>query len=336
MRRFLAPEPEGPVAAGKSPSFSVLIRTYQAADSVAEAVESALAQTQPPFEVVVYDDGSTDGTEDVLRPYRDRIVYLWRENAGAPLAFNRAVEAARGEFVVVLDADDAYQPERLEALGELASARPDLDIVTTDAAWESGGRVIGRFNGDGNRFEVDDQRGVILDRCFILAPALRREAVVAVGGHDPQLPSASDWDCWLRMILNGSKAGSVDEPLHRYRLREDSLSDDRLSAFRERVTLLENLRTEPALLPDDRDRLELALARHRRTLAVAEACEAARRGAGDARVLALAVAREPGHGRRMRAKAAALAAAPAALRPWLVDRLEFPSSLARREVGGSG
>ena len=91
MRRFLVPEADGPVEPGAPPSFSVLIRTYQSADTVGEAVESALGQTLPPFEVVVYDDGSTDGTADVLRPYGDRIRYLWRENAGAAAAFNGGV-----------------------------------------------------------------------------------------------------------------------------------------------------------------------------------------------------------------------------------------------------
>ncbi len=76
MRRFLVPESDGPVKAGEPPTFSVLIRTHQLAETVGDAVESALAQTLPPFEVVVCDDGSTNRTEDVLRPYGDRIVYL--------------------------------------------------------------------------------------------------------------------------------------------------------------------------------------------------------------------------------------------------------------------
>ena len=184
MRRFLVPEADGPVEPSAPPSFSVLIRTYQNADTVVEAVESALNQTLPPFEIVVYDDGSTDGTDDVLRLYGDRIRYFRRENAGAAEAFNRGLEAARGDFVVVLDADDAFEPERIEALSELATARPDLDIVTTDAAWESEGRVVGRFNSEANPFEVENQRAAILERCFIVAPGVRRSAVLGVGGQD--------------------------------------------------------------------------------------------------------------------------------------------------------
>ncbi len=187
----------------------------------------------------------------MLRLYGDRIHYLRRENAGAAEAFNRGLEAARGDFVVVLDADDAFEPERIEALSELATARPDLDIVTTDAAWESEGRVVGRFNSEANPFEVENQRAAILERCFIVAPGVRRSAVLGVGGQDAGLEVSADWDCWIRMILGGSKAGSVDEPLLVYRLRQGSVSSDRLLSFQHRVDMLEHLRTNRALLGED-------------------------------------------------------------------------------------
>ena len=335
MRRFLVPEPDGTVEPGKPPSFSVLIRTYQNADTVAEAVDSALGQTLPPYEVVVYDDGSTDGTDDAVRPYGDRVRYLRRDNSGAAGAFNGGVEAASGDFVVVLDADDAFEPERIEALSELATARPDLDIVTTDAAWESGGQVVGRFNGTTNPFEVENQRAAILERCFIVAPGVRRSAVLRVGGQDAELQVSADWDCWIRMILGGSKAGSVDEPLLLYRLREGSVSSDRIVSFQHRVDMLEHLRTNRALRNDDLTALDAALSRHRRTLALAKALDAAQRGGGDARKLALAVARDESHGRKTRLKAAVLAAAPSSARPRLVARLGFPPRLSRRQVGGS-
>ena len=311
-----------------------MIRTYQNADSVVEAVESALNQTLPPFEIVVYDDGSTDGTEDVLRAHRDRIVYLRQENVGSAQAFNEAAKVATGEFVVVLDADDVFEPGRIEALSELAAARPDLDILATDASWESEGRVIGRFNSEANPFEVEDQRAVILDRCFIIAPAVRRIPMLAIGGQDSELEHSSDWDLWMRMILHGSKAGLVDEPLMRYRMRDGSISSNRLQAFATRVEILERLQRNPALRGEDLVPLDRALSRHRQTLALAEAYDAAHRGAPDARALALAVARERAHGRRTRSKAVALAASPSALRPWLVDRLGL-APRPRREAGSS-
>lgn len=118
------------------PTFSVAIAAYQAAGTVGQAVASALAQTLPPVDVAVCDDGSTDEIDAALAPYRDRIVLVRQENRGEAAAKNAAARATSGEFVAFLDADDLYYPERLAALGELAAARPDLDVLTTNADLE--------------------------------------------------------------------------------------------------------------------------------------------------------------------------------------------------------
>src|SRR5881397_737144 len=165
MSRFLAP-PERPAEPGPPPSFSVIIAAYQAAHTIGEAVESALEQTSPPHEVIVCDDGSTDDLAGTLTPYGGRIVLLRKENGGAASARNVALRAASGEFVAQLDSDDAFLPTRLEALGELAGARPDLDILATDANFEVDGHVVGRFYGS-QPFPIEHQRTAIFDRCFV-------------------------------------------------------------------------------------------------------------------------------------------------------------------------
>lgn len=163
MRRIVAPEPALPVERGPFPTFSVIIAAYEASKFIGAAVESALSQTRPPHEVVVCDDGSTDDLAGALRPYVDRIRLLRQENRGEGAAKNAAARAATGDFVVVLDADDRFFPERLEALGELASLRPDLDILTTDALMANDdGRVLGRYQHDQATFVTGDQRLGIL------------------------------------------------------------------------------------------------------------------------------------------------------------------------------
>src|SRR5881392_536210 len=116
MSRFLAPPPEEPVEADAPPRFSVLVPAYNAAATVAESVESALGQTAPPHEVVVCDDGSTDDLAGALAPYLDCIVLVRKENGGGASALNAAAARATGDFLVVLDSDDAYLPTRLEAM----------------------------------------------------------------------------------------------------------------------------------------------------------------------------------------------------------------------------
>ena len=147
-RVFRVPPPIGEVEPGPVPTFSVVIATYNSAATIAEAIESALAQTLPPLEVIVGDDGSTDHTAAALEPYWERIRYFRQEHRGVASARNAALGMARGEFFAVLDADDAYLPERLEALAALSAVRPDLDLLSTDLVYEVDGRPVGSLRGD--------------------------------------------------------------------------------------------------------------------------------------------------------------------------------------------
>ena len=176
---FLAPAPEPGLQPGPVPTFSVVIPAYQAADTVGEAVASVFAQTVAPEELIVVNDGSTDDIEGALAPYRERITLISKENGGRASALNLGVGEAKGEYVSFLDADDAYQPERIEALGALASIRPDLDLLVTDASLEVEGRIVGRFCAE-TPFAVEDQRLAILDRCFIVCPCVRRASLLDV------------------------------------------------------------------------------------------------------------------------------------------------------------
>src|SRR5262249_14579403 len=130
---YLAPKAVAATPARATPTFSVVIAAYNVADVISGAIESALDQSHAPHEVIVCDDGSTDDLDRVLEPYADRITVIRQENGGEGSAKNAAARAASGEFVAILDADDEYLPGRLQALSQLALARPDLDILTSDA-----------------------------------------------------------------------------------------------------------------------------------------------------------------------------------------------------------
>jgi len=263
-RRFLAPDPEGPIDRAPVPTFSIIIPAYQAAGFVAEAVESALAQTLGPHEIILCDDGSTDDLHSAVEPFRERIILLQRPHRGAGAARNAALRAASGDFIVMLDADDVYEPDRLSALGELAAARPDLDILSTDAYLEQGGVRNGRFH-ESTPFATTNQRLAIFDRCFVAWPALRRARVIEVGGFDEsaEIAPAEDWDLFARLILSGSKAGIVDEPLMQYRQHPASMTANRAQALRSRVAFLEKARGHPSLSAEERDQLDRYLARAR-------------------------------------------------------------------------
>ncbi len=312
--RFLAPESIEPVTTAAVPSFSIVIPAYQVAPFVGEAVASALAQTIRPHEVVVCDDGSTDDIDAALAPYRDRILLVRQENRGLPAAKNAAVRVASGDFVAILDGDDAYLPERLEALGQLAAARPDLDILASDVFVETGGEVVGRFY-DPAPFVVDNQRLALLRRNFICSgSAVRRERLLAVGGFDESLDCADDWDCWLRLVLAGSMIGCVDEPLARYRLRAGAMTETRSRDFAGRLQVLERVFEWSGLSSEEREVARSTARELRPRLQVARAKEAIAAGAPDARRLSFGVARSTEVAPVTRVRSAIAAVAPSLAR----------------------
>jgi GT2 family glycosyltransferase len=289
----------------------VIIAAYQAAETIGAAVGSALEQSVPPREVVVCDDGSTDDLEGALAPYRDRIALLRKENGGAASAWNMAARAASSEFVVTLDADDVYLPERVEALGELASSRPDLDILTTDAYIELDRRRLGRYYRDPSDFVVEDQRTGIINGDFVFgSAAIRRERLLEIGGFDESLPCAEDRDCWLRLILSGSRAGLVAEPLLVYRLRRGSLSADRVLNLRTAIAILERARSQFELSPHEEALLTRCVRAMDEDIRLSEAEAAIKSGDAEARRRALAIARSRDFRASTRLKSALSAVAP--------------------------
>jgi glycosyltransferase involved in cell wall biosynthesis len=299
------------VEPGPAPTFSVIIPAYQVADLIGDALESIQGQTLPPFEVIVCDDGSTDGLEEALAAYRDEIVFVQKENGGESSAKNAAAAIARGDFLAILDADDVYLPHNLEALSELAQLRPDLDILTTDALIVANGLEVRHVYDRYWRFEVENQRRAILQRNFVFGlAAVRRRQLLKHGGFDESMRWAEDWDLWLRMILAGASAGCVDEPLALYRLRETSLTAQRRDLLLGKLMTLEKARENPSLRGEDRPVLEASLRSYRHDLSLLDlrtAVAAGERGT-TRRGLSLLRARELGLRRRL--ELAVMVAAP--------------------------
>lgn len=329
-RLIVAPEPAAPVSPlGEAPAFSVVIPAYEAAATIADAVESVLAQTRPPLEIIVADDGSEDRLADALAQYGDAVRHLALPHRGVAAARNAGLEEASGDFVLFLDADDVLLPRKLEALTELAVTRPDLDLVSTDVLFETDGRRAGRF-GAANPFATSDQREAIIRSCFVGWPAARRARLVELGGFDTSLPSAVDWECWIRLILAGSTAGLYDEPLSVYRVHPASVSAHRVDSLRSRARMLEKTLEGPAVSERERDLLRRSIDSARSRVTLAEAEEALRGAEPDRRRRALAAARAPGLPIRLRAAALAAAAAPGLARAWLRRR----GSLLERRLPG--
>lgn len=198
------------------PLVSTVIPTFDRRYDVVIAVGTALAQTHPAQEVIVVDDGSTDGTAERLREaYGDAVKILRTERLGVSGARNHGIAAARGEYLALLDSDDVWAPEKLERQVAFLEARPDFGMVLTDVVQMDAERkaydVLRR-----RRFIPED--GDVLRHILrqpALAPSsalLRRRVVDEVGVFDTSLPTAEDIDFHLRVALR-FPIGVIAEPL---------------------------------------------------------------------------------------------------------------------------
>lgn len=191
-----------------SPSVSAVIPAYNAARTIARAVDSVLAQTWQPIEIIIVDDGSTDDTLAVIAQYAARGVRVVGNgsNGGAASARNLGIEHAGGEFVAFLDADDEWLPEKISRQMSIITGRPDMSFVACMAGLV---RVDGRWQGnlyqDLPPVEGAEAWRTLLAYNFVATPTVlaRRSALLAVGGFDTALPTAEDQDLWIRLALHG-------------------------------------------------------------------------------------------------------------------------------------
>jgi glycosyltransferase involved in cell wall biosynthesis len=183
-----------------SPLVSVVIPAYNAERFIAEAVGSALAQTWPNVEAVVVDDGSSDGTLDALEAYGtdERVRVISQDNAGPSAARNRGIEAARGEFIAFLDADDLWLPEKLERQMPLFE-NEKVGVVYCMVRQETGTGAKIEFNARKPR------RGKVfwdvLRENFLMLPTMvvRRTCLDETGLFDTDLLTAEDTHLYARL-----------------------------------------------------------------------------------------------------------------------------------------
>jgi glycosyltransferase involved in cell wall biosynthesis len=206
---------------GHAATISVVIPAYNSAPFIAEAIESVLAQTVPPDEIIVVDDGSTDRTADVLQRFGSRVQLLRQANKGPSIARNVGAAAARGAWLAFIDADDTWLPTKLQRQLEIASSE-NVKMVYTD-----------RFNV-GNKGALPDvqsqvqrlYRGdVFLDllqegnHISLSSVLIDTELFRTLGGFADHIRSGEDWDLWIR-LAERHRIGVVDEPLLRYRFHD--------------------------------------------------------------------------------------------------------------------
>jgi hypothetical protein len=331
--RIAAPESSEEVEPGEPPTLSVIIPYFRGADVIRQAVESVLAQTRPPDEIVICDDGSPDDLAGALGSLLPRVKIVRQENGGFASAMNTASSAARGEFVAQLDQDDAFLPGRLEAIANASAARPDLDIIATEGIIECLDRRVPVGFNAGFPVRRIDQRARILRTCFFCWPAIRRSRLLSVGGYAQRFVRISDWECFMRLILEGAVAGLIQEPLYLWRLTPGSLSTSASDNAEEVVLALRSALASGKLTPAEREVAESTISWRHRSAVLERARHSIEMRWPDARRRSLGVLLSQGFPAATRAKTAVAVASPALARRYLArrgDRDALGEALARR------
>jgi glycosyltransferase involved in cell wall biosynthesis len=192
---------------------------------VANAIESALAQTYSLVEVVVVNDGSTDGSADAIAPYRDRITYVETANHGAGHARNVGLEKATGTYVKFLDADDTLFSDAVkEQVQQAVASDRENSIVFGDAHYVQTDGSLRRKTSFGPPAENENRLLYILRRNVQTSlPLHRRHLLEAVDGFDEGLPRAQEYDLHFRLATQGGATFQYHaQPITRILVHEDA------------------------------------------------------------------------------------------------------------------
>lgn len=223
------------IAHDGAPAVSVIVPTHDREDLLGETLESVRAQTFAAWECLVVDDGSTDGTEALVRrtiEREPRFRYVRQERSSAANARNRGLALARGRYVTFLDSDDLFAPDKLAWQCAALDAAPDAVLVYGDTfQFEHGAPERGGIYQDGVPRPAGRAFEALLACSSIYAPMARAEALRAVGGFDASLPSAEDWDAWIALSRRGLVLYEPRVAL-RYRVHAGNKSSDVLRNLR--------------------------------------------------------------------------------------------------------
>jgi glycosyltransferase involved in cell wall biosynthesis len=246
------------VTEGRCPQVSVVIPSYNSAEFLPEAIDSALSQDVAP-EVIVVDDGSTDNTAELMARYAERrqVRYILQQNRGPAAARNTGVRAARAEYVAVVDSDDALAPR---ALSKLVSA-----FERSGAGWSmvdivkfgSGSREIRRCVTP----KEDPKLAILADDFICRMMFFRKTTIERIGMWDENIFGREDWDINIRLLASGEPYVYVQEPLYLYRKRSGSITTGQLHRFLENTERLMHKHHKAAADAGDHS-IALIYARH--------------------------------------------------------------------------
>jgi glycosyltransferase involved in cell wall biosynthesis len=266
---------------GTGVTLSVIVPTYNRGDFVRSCVTSLLASGVPDIEAIVVDDGSPEDVESVVRSFGEPVRYVRQANAGPAAARNNGFGVSRGRYVTFLDSDDEWFPGVAPRLIAALDARPECGAIFTDTAMgspETGyASFVRTYSADGlagvasetvasgvRLLERRDffRRESVRNVMFLGSLIFRREAVQRLGGFDPKLRGAADWELFMRLVLSEPLLFCGEVTLARYLKHEAGMSTEWDHMSEDFIGALSNVLDKCQLEPDQRRHLEGELKRH--------------------------------------------------------------------------
>ena len=231
---------------------SVVIPTFNRIRLVARAIDSVLKQSLNPYEIIVVDDGSDDGTSEMIQNKYKSIKLIQQQNNGVSAARNNGIKHAKGDWIALLDSDDEWTEKKLENQVDRLIKTPEYDFCHTNEIWIRNGVRVNQ------RKKHEKYGGYIFDKCLDIcriSPSsvlFRKNILDHVGGFDDQLPVCEDYDLWLRITAE-YRILFIDDPLIiKYGGHDDQLSHGVEGIEFFRIKSLENLLERSELSTDNR------------------------------------------------------------------------------------
>ena len=230
-----------------TPKVSVIIATYNRAHYIQETVDSILGQRFRDYELIVVDDGSTDGTRKVLQAYGTQLRYVYQENAGPSAARNEGVRHAKAAWLAFQDSDDVWLPDHLETLYAYAKEHSNCGMIFANGAYVGSPVYPGKTIIPPKKSRRLADQGVRLVDLFdksivrLQAALVSQEAYLAIGGHDESLRICMDLDLSFRLLRHAPLA-YLDHIVFLYRKHDGNIGGN------EEVRLTENIRVMQKLI----------------------------------------------------------------------------------------
>lgn len=194
------------------PAISVIIPTFNRKWAVGRAVDSVLQQTFTDFELIVVDDGSTDGTAELLQRYGAAVGCLRQPNRGVSAARNLGIANARGALIAFLDSDDLWLPDKLKHQAAFFDQHRQALICQTEEIWIRNGRRVNPKKRHRKPEGMIFRQSLALCLVSPSAVMIRKALLDEMGGFDESLPACEDYDLWLRISCK-HPVHLIDEPL---------------------------------------------------------------------------------------------------------------------------